>query len=150
MTRKDAKQKGLLTYSGGKICLKCNGSERYVSSYGCVPCSTTANDKEYIKNYGKTPKAKLRAREYRIKSHYGMTSISYNNMRENQKFSCAICLTHETQVYKSRLFIDHCHTTKKVRGLLCHHCNIGIGALKDSPELLMKAKGYLEQDSTNI
>jgi len=31
------------------------------------------------------------------------------------------------------------------RGLLCHHCNRGMGALKDDPKLLRKVLKYLEK-----
>lgn len=42
-----------------------------------------------------------------------------------------------------RLHIDHCHTTGKVRGLLCGTCNAGLGMFKDSPLLLKRAAEYL-------
>jgi hypothetical protein len=37
------------------------------------------------------------------------------------------------------------HTTGKVRGLLCNHCNIGIGHMKDNVVLLRNAVKYLEE-----
>lgn len=39
--------------------------------------------------------------------------------------------------------IDHCHTTGKVRGVLCRKCNTAIGLFKDNPALLWKAAVYL-------
>ena len=44
------------------------------------------------------------------------------------------------------LAIDHCHTTNNFRGMLCNHCNLGIGNFKDSPELLLKAIEYLGKE----
>jgi hypothetical protein len=42
-----------------------------------------------------------------------------------------------------RLSIDHCHKTGLVRGTLCTKCNFGIGALRDSADLVRKALEYL-------
>ncbi len=42
-----------------------------------------------------------------------------------------------------RLAIDHDHDTGKLRGMLCHTCNLGLGAFKDDPERLMNAILYL-------
>lgn len=45
------------------------------------------------------------------------------------------------------LFVDHNHKTGKVRGMLCIDCNMGIGRMKDSPELLRVAAAYLDRSS---
>ncbi len=37
------------------------------------------------------------------------------------------------------------HTTNKPRGILCRHCNIGIGLLSENVETLASAIGYLER-----
>lgn len=42
------------------------------------------------------------------------------------------------------LFIDHCHETKDVRGLLCRRCNHGLGFFKDKIDLMNNAIKYLE------
>ena len=41
------------------------------------------------------------------------------------------------------LAIDHCHSTGKIRGLLCDRCNHGLGHFKDDINLLIKAIEYL-------
>jgi hypothetical protein len=46
----------------------------------------------------------------------------------------------------SRLNIDHCHDTGKVRGLLCTSCNTALGKLGDRVEDLRRAIRYLEGD----
>lgn len=39
--------------------------------------------------------------------------------------------------------IDHCHETQVIRGVLCRTCNVGLGALKDSVDLVMAGAEYL-------
>jgi hypothetical protein len=50
-----------------------------------------------------------------------------------------------TRRKRSRLCVDHDHTTGKVRGLLCHDCNVGIGFMRDSVENFRRAIAYLDR-----
>jgi hypothetical protein len=42
--------------------------------------------------------------------------------------------------------VDHNHSSGKVRGLLCNRCNRAIGMFEDSPELLLSAISYLQDN----
>jgi hypothetical protein len=77
-------------------------------------------------------------------STYGITLERFNQMRASQDFLCGICGKHETDSNKG-LHIDHCHETKRVRGLLCNSCNLAIGQLKHNVTILRKAIEYLER-----
>lgn len=81
----------------------------------------------------------------RVKSTYNLTRTEYFNILSEQQGKCAIC--KEGQLYKTidHLFIDHCHTTKKIRGLLCHRCNVALGLFRDDISLLSRAIKYLEK-----
>ncbi len=85
--------------------------------------------------------------EYELRTVYGITVDQYENMRKVQENLCAICGQSETKKLRGkvvRLAIDHCHTTNKVRGLLCQNCNHGIGMLKDNVSVMRRAIHYLE------
>lgn len=92
---------------------------------------------------------RLRPREQlknkRLNQFYGITLDEYNKMREEQNFSCPICGKHEDNCGKHKLVVDHCHTTGKVRQLLCAQCNAGIGHLKESESILTSAIAYLRK-----
>lgn len=77
------------------------------------------------------------ARYYR-RSKYGFTEKSYQEFLDNHKRKCALCSSDKD------LVIDHDHATGDVRGLLCSHCNKGLGYFKDNKEALMKGVKYLE------
>lgn len=84
-------------------------------------------------------------REYYYSRTYGISLEEYNSLLSKQKGVCAICSTE--CISGRRLAVDHCHTTGKVRGLLCANCNRGLGLFKDSKFLLEKAQKYLEENN---
>lgn len=59
----------------------------------------------------------------------------------SQNNQCKICGI----IPENRLFVDHCHISGKIRGLLCRDCNIGLGYFRDSEENLAKAIVYLKE-----
>jgi hypothetical protein len=73
---------------------------------------------------------------------YGLTPEEFLALYEKYDSKCAICRNEPTTL--RGLHVDHCHTTGKVRGLLCHGCNVGIGSLRDDVVLMRKAIAYLE------
>lgn len=80
-------------------------------------------------------------REYRMRQ-LGTTVLEYDKMLASQNGRCAICDAIDSG--KRKYFsVDHCHVTGKIRGLLCHKCNLGLGMFKDSAILVNKALCYL-------
>jgi hypothetical protein len=72
---------------------------------------------------------------------YGVTKQFLLDLHEQQQGKCKIC-GFEPQTNRG-LHVDHCHTTGKVRGLLCHGCNVAIGSMKEDPQILLNAIEYL-------
>jgi hypothetical protein len=77
-----------------------------------------------------------------LMSSYGLTVEAFNKMFSDQQGLCAICGTSEWG--RPSPSIDHCHTSGKVRGLLCNNCNRGLGLFKDNFTFLMKAAHYVK------
>lgn len=83
--------------------------------------------------------------ERQRKYAYGITKDQFDTMLAAQNASCAIC-SAGTPGHNASFHVDHCHTTGAVRGLLCHHCNTGLGLFKDSREALLRAANYLKEE----
>jgi hypothetical protein len=95
----------------------------------------------YSIQYSHSPKGLRQLVAYRLKK-YGLTSGDYEGMLSAQGGKCALCGLPD--VTGRRLAVDHSHATGRVRGLLCHRCNTGIGLLGDNPELLRRGAEYLD------
>lgn len=87
---------------------------------------------------------KLKYKDTELRRKYNITLEDYNQLREQQEFSCKICCAHESE-FKKGLAVDHCHITMEVRGLLCGKCNTTLGNMNDDPELLQRAIDYLRK-----
>jgi hypothetical protein len=71
-----------------------------------------------------------------------LTRTAYSLLLVAQDYKCAICGINASELTRE-LSVDHNHDTNEVRGLLCSHCNIGLGNFRDDEELLIKASQYL-------
>lgn len=95
------------------------------------------------------PRLRSRERQHNLQRKYGLTIAEYEAMVAAQNGVCAICLKPPTKGNGKKLCIDHCHTTGKIRGLLCCACNSAIGNMEDSIERLESAKEYLRKHTPN-
>lgn len=140
--------------NGYKECTVCNTSKPILDFYRnkrkregydsrCKSCADT-----YKSKWLDTTQVDIVEQRKNTKylQRYGITLEEYNALNESQNGKCAICGNYpsEGRNKDSRLAVDHCHETGKIRGLLCQKCNTGIGLLGDTKESLLKALKYLE------
>lgn len=122
--------------------------------YANNPGKYKEKQKEYVqKNKEAVALRKKRYREVnfvKVKNlklqRYGVSVDEYYAMCTERHDKCDICGISRNLLTRD-LAVDHCHTTGKVRGLLCSSCNLGLGKFGDTPDLLEKAAQYLRQNS---
>lgn len=133
-----------------KICSKCKTekpSEEFWNQpdkkdgkcYQCKKCRAAAKRKSRLTHYHTI-------QQYNRKYKYHIEPLEHNILFKKQGGVCAICGKKETvkrNKITQELSVDHDHKTNKIRGLLCHSCNVGLGKFKDNPYLLQSAIDYL-------
>lgn len=139
-----------------KTCIECRADKptsefypagKYLNSR-CKPCCN-----EVSRRYGQENREKRNARlrewrranpeaarakdlRARLKRKYGLTPDEVEAMRVAQEGRCLICRT------ECELFVDHCHETGRVRGMLCPSCNTFLGRVEANPEILLRMAEY--------
>lgn len=126
---------------GLKECGRCKvvktldnfGSDKHTKFGVTSNCKTCVNSKprHLVKNNS-------------LKSKYNISLADFKQMILNQGGNCAICKTKLYTLDIKSVHTDHCHTTGKVRGILCKYCNFGLGWFKDNTKLLENAITYLK------
>lgn len=120
----------------------------------CIECLEIKKEKDYPINNSEPDKLNRRCHICRkngwLLKKYNITLKDYNSLLKEQNFKCACCFKTSNEITNSRcndglFFVDHCHTTGNVRGLLCASCNSGIGFLKDDINILNNAINYLNK-----
>ena len=94
----------------------------------CLPC---------LKRY-------QRDRHYYRK--YGIRIEDYERLLEQQDGKCALCESPYPNGNSRYFSVDHCHSSGRVRGLLCFPCNSVLGRLGDSHESVERILQYLRGD----
>ena len=98
--------------------------------------------KEYSRNRRNAPGGKEKTKDSQLKTRYNLTLDEHLEMYIFQNGKCVIC---KQRIEYSKINTDHNHRTGKVRGLLCHLCNIGLGAFRDNSQILANAIEYLRE-----
>lgn len=86
-------------------------------------------------------------REYSLKKRMGIGLKEYTEYVEKKKIEqnnkCAICGCVK------KLGLDHEHITNKLRGLLCHNCNVALGLLNENITSINNMLKYLDLYATS-
>lgn len=125
-----------------KVCRICK-QEQHISEFANrerngLDSRCRACERERLKDYRSRNKQKIRGKNFQ--DRYGIGLEEYEELKARQHGKCGICKA-EGRV----LYVDHCHNTSAIRGLLCNGCNTGIGMLQDSIKVLKRAVKYLEK-----
>ena len=82
-----------------------------------------------------------------LKATYNIDEQAYRDMMDSAKGCCEICGNSFVNPIFSKhdTHVDHDHSTGLVRGLLCKHCNVSLGAFKESVDNLSAAIKYLHK-----
>lgn len=103
----------------------------------------------YMSKWSKQAYTTAKGRKANLRYNYGITPTEYRALFEAQQGKCAICGRPETSIddrtkQVKYLHVDHCHTTGKVRSLLCAECNAALGQMHDDPERIRLLLAYAE------
>jgi hypothetical protein len=91
-----------------------------------------------LKSYHSVKKYKIFNRKY------GITKEQYDKICEISK--CQVCGRQFTGTQShNRRYIDHCHTTGVIRGVLCRDCNLSEGLMK-TPENALRLYEYMKKN----
>lgn len=111
--------------------------------YYCKPCNWESKKKWKEEN---PERSRLTSYKYEIRRQYGLEWNEYEKILANQFWSCAICQLDIDDYFRPYFDVDHCHKTGKVRGLLCHRCNKGLGCFDDEIWKIKESIKYLEKN----
>jgi predicted nucleic acid-binding Zn ribbon protein len=118
-------------------CGRCGGEIPESRPAGSLYCSPKCKSNTLGERW------RAKAPNYNRERLYGLTQSQYDQMLTNQDGRCAICRT-DVPGGRGTWHVDHCHTTGKIRGLLCSSCNVMLGHAKDDVDRLRAAITYLE------
>lgn len=120
------------------VLFKTDNTMKYKKANICKDCSrvfekikwTYRNEENRLNTY--------------YKKKYNITYDTVQELKDEQDNVCKICLKPEGVSRLDKFVVDHCHTTNKVRGILCGKCNTALGHLEDDVARLARAIEYLQ------
>lgn len=135
-----SKDVACMTRISSKKCTRCKACKS-VNNFGLSG---------YIKKDGQHSLASLCKdcqNELRVERKFGVSYKQYEEILKAQKGCCGNPGCNATvpgAPGRKRFYIDHCHETGEIRGLLCHSCNLALGHVQDKVEKLEGLIEYLK------
>ena len=75
----------------------------------------------------------------RNKRQYGLTPEQFADLKaQNRGGLCPLCRSRRAT------HVDHSHKSGRVRGFICHKCNVGMGMLGDDLQVVLRVAKYLK------
>jgi hypothetical protein len=99
--------------------------------------------REACAKYGASQKGRYFWFNRHLKRKYGIDCEDWARLFNDQDGKCAAC--GDRLGFDQNTHVDHCHQTGRIRGLLCHGCNVALGYVKERVEVLEKLKKYVEE-----
>ena len=134
------------------MCTKCQTpkaqKEFYASKIrknGCGECKTCYNASQKAR-YNTLTAEQIYSRS--LRANYGIDYVDLLTLWSLQGKQCGVCgkgVPKDTRPLPPDFVLDHDHSTGKPRGVLCHGCNVGLGAFQDSLQGLQDAVSYIKQ-----
>lgn len=115
--------------SACKPCTKARLRERYAAKPEARAAALANSRKQALAK----PRTAEQSRRYNLKTMYGIAHGHYDTMLAAQGGRCALCGSADCgrtagKWSAGHFMVDHDHATGRVRGLLCHKCNVRVGA----------------------
>jgi hypothetical protein len=121
--------------------------------YKCSKCKEFKHSYDFTKSkqqinglcYACRECMRVATRKWNLPAKYNITAERFYEMLKEQDNKCACCKIELDLTGKqhNKPHVDHNHITGQVRELLCGHCNLALGKIKDSSEIAMKLANYL-------
>lgn len=120
----------------------CHPERKHLARGLCKPCydaalSTVNRERRNAASRRWAAANKEKRLAIKRRALYGVDHETVAARFKAQDGLCKICLTGPAE------HLDHDHATKKARGLLCGHCNRGLGLFRDDSARLLRAAAYL-------
>lgn len=125
----------------GRVGMDTQGRPRYRSI--CNDCKDEQQRARWRRQAARPESHRRRDRKKGVAQRFGLTLNEYEaalaRYMDEQDGRCAVCRKG------GRLELDHCHATGRLRGLLCHGCNVAAGFLIDNPANADALAAYLRK-----